>query len=622
MLLDEIERENMKILKNKLFRTILILNVLLYIGVFFVSNQEKNGTVNQFMTAFNNQEIDSISITEETSKLSIVKYQVEDTKYTVTMALSDDLLYDITNSNIEMKGHLGISPFETFVMCSITGLLIGYVLNIWLKHKTTKEMSQSMANTMMSNGMNVAQMSSKEKSVAKTVKSSTKLIDVAGCEEEKLEVTEIIDFLKNPKKYSDIGATIPKGILLVGPPGTGKTLMAKAIAGEAGVNFLSVSGSDFIEKFVGVGAGRVRSIMDEAKKKSPCIVFIDEVDAIGKQRDSGSNGGNDERDQTLNQLLVEMDGMSENNGVVIIAATNRPEILDKAFLRKGRFDRKIAINLPDTKGREEILRVHAKKKRLSESVDLRDIAKKTHGFSGADLYSALNEAAILAVREKRKEIISKDIEEGIDRVMMGHSKKGKKYTDLEKSMVAYHETGHVILGLKLSEANKIDKVTIIPRGDAGGYAVLSPKEERFLQTKDELIEKICGLLGGRAAEELIFNKITTGAHNDLEKATAIARAMVTEYGMSELGLVQYEQYGRNYAGYTQSNPNYSETVAYNIDKAIASIIEDCYNKAKKILEDNKILLDELAHILQEEETLTAERIYAINDKMIMIDEKD
>ena len=444
-------------------------------------------------------------------------------------------------------------------------------------------------------------------------KATTTFKDIAGADEEKEEMEEIIDFLKNPQKYFEIGARIPKGILLVGPPGTGKTLMARAVAGEAKVPFYSISGSDFVEMFVGVGASRVRDMFKTAKQNAPCIVFIDEIDAVGRQRGAGLGGGHDEREQTLNQLLVEMDGFGDNSGIIIMAATNRPDVLDPALLRPGRFDRQITMSNPDIKARVEILKVHARNKKLSPKINLEDIARRCPGFSGADLENLLNEAALLAARENRKEIKIYDIDEAIDRVIMGPAKKSRKYSEEEKKLVSYHETGHAILGVKLDNAETVQKVTIVPRGQAGGYAMMTPDKESFLNTKTQLIDTITGLLGGRVSEELFIGDISTGAHNDFQKATAIARAMVTEYGMSKLGPVQYEKptgsvfLGRDY----MSDKNFSDQVALEIDNEVRSIIESCYDRAKQVLKENELLVHLVASHLMEIETLTKEDIYEL-----------
>jgi cell division protease FtsH len=439
--------------------------------------------------------------------------------------------------------------------------------------------------------------------------------DVAGCDEEKEEMAELISYLKNPKRFAKMGARIPKGVLLVGAPGTGKTLLAKAVAGEADVPFYSISGSDFVEMFVGVGASRVRDMFKKAAATAPAIIFIDEIDAVGRQRGAGVGGGHDEREQTLNQLLVEMDGVTDNSGVVLVAATNRPDVLDPALLRPGRFDRQITVSLPDRNGREAILKVHARNKFLDESADLHALAKRTPGFSGADLENVLNEAAILAVREDDTLIRMHHLDEAIDRVIMGPAKRSRKYSDLEKRMVAVHETGHAIIGIKLIEADMVQKVTIIPRGMAGGYNLMTPRVEKFLNTKSDFLAKITGLLGGRVAEEICFDEITSGAYNDIERATNIARDMVMSYGMSELGPIQYEKregsvfLGRDYSSQT----SYSGEIAFEIDKEVRHIIDTCYESAKKLISENRDLLDRITEALLEFETLTNEQIMAITD---------
>lgn len=438
----------------------------------------------------------------------------------------------------------------------------------------------------------------------------TRFKDVAGCEEEKEEVKEVIDYLRTPKKFTDMGAHVPKGILMVGPPGTGKTLLAKAVAGEANVPFFSISGSDFVEMFVGTGASRVRDMFKTAQKNAPCILFIDEIDAVGRQRGAGMGGGNDEREQTLNQLLVEMDGMTDNNGIVVIAATNRPDVLDPALMRSGRFDRRVTVNLPDVKGRQEILAVHARNKHLEDSITLEGLAKRTPGFSGADLANVLNEGAILAVRNKEKVITQADLDEAIDRVMMGPAKKSKKYIDKDKWLVSYHEAGHAVIGLKLPDADMVQKVTIIPRGEAGGYNLMTPREEKYFHRKSELIAQITGLLGGRTAEELVFGEISAGAVNDIEKLTSIAKNMVRVYGMSSLGPIQYaDPQGNVFLGrdYTKGS-DYSAGIASEIDKEVRSIVDSCHDSCKTILTENRDLLDLIAHNLYEHETLTNEDI--------------
>lgn len=446
--------------------------------------------------------------------------------------------------------------------------------------------------------------------------SNVRFDDVAGCDECKAEMVELVDYLRQPEKYSKFGAKLPKGVLLVGPPGTGKTLLAKAVAGEAKVPFYSISGSDFVEMFVGVGAGRVRDMFKKAKQTAPCLIFIDEIDAVGRQRGTGMGGGNDEREQTLNQLLVEMDGFSDNAGIIVIAATNRDDVLDPALLRAGRFDRKITVDLPDKEGREAILKVHAKNKKISKDVDFSNIAKRTVGFSGADLANILNEAAILAVRENESEVTVADIDEAIDRRIAGPAKSNKSLSSHEKSVVAHHEAGHAIIGMKLPYSDKVQKVTIIPRGRTGGHVLMTPEEDRFLMSKAELEARIVGYLGGRASEEIFFDDVSTGASNDIEVATRIARAMVTQYGMSRLGPIQYEQdQGSVFLGrdYTSAQKNFSLQVANEIDAEVRRIVEEAHKKAIDIINQYKDRVIVIANVLMEKETITAEEITYLMD---------
>ena len=437
--------------------------------------------------------------------------------------------------------------------------------------------------------------------------------DVAGAEEEKQELVEVVEFLKDPRKFTALGARIPAGVLLEGPPGTGKTLLAKAVAGEANVPFFSISGSEFVEMFVGVGASRVRDLFENAKKNAPAIIFIDEIDAVGRQRGTGMGGGHDEREQTLNQLLVEMDGFEGTEGVIVIAATNRSDVLDPALLRPGRFDRQVLVGRPDVKGREAILKVHARNKKLAKEVDLKVIAQQTPGFSGAELENLLNEAALVAARRDKKAIDKLDVDEAHDRVIAGPAKKDRAISEKERKMVAFHEAGHTVVGMVLSDARVVHKVTIVPRGRAGGYAIMLPKEDRFLSTKKELFEQVVGLLGGRAAEEFIFNEKTTGASNDFEQATGIVRSMITEYGMyDELGTVQYEGHNQVFIGrdYGQTKA-YSEQVAFEIDNAVRSIMKEAYAQALQILEEHKEQLTLIAEKLLELETLDERTIKAL-----------
>ena len=562
----------------------------------FLNNLENNKVVELTITPNSSQGIYSL-----TGKLSDYG---ENEKFTTSATLSEETLkqiYDLKSENeidIKVAKDPGSSLFLLFLV-NILPIIIILGLGYYL---ISRQMGS--ANKSMDFGRSRARLTSD--------KDQVKFDKVAGLTEEKQEVQELIDFLKEPKKFQKMGARIPKGVLLVGPPGTGKTLLAKAVAGEANVPFYFISGSDFVELFVGIGASRVRDMFKQAKQNAPCLIFIDEIDAVGRQRGTGLGGGHDEREQTLNQLLTEMDGFGANEGIIVIAATNRPDVLDPALLRPGRFDRQITVNLPDVRGREEILKVHAIGKTFAKGVKLENIAKRTVGFSGADLENLLNEAALLTVRRNKNAITMAEIDEAHDRVLMGPAKVTKKYTDKEKKLVAYHEAGHAVVGIKLEGANEVQKITIIPRGQAGGYNLMLPREETFLSTKKELLETISGLLGGRVAEETIFGSddITTGAHNDFEKATKIARAMVTEYGMSDLGPMQFEHQessvflGRDY----NKSHDFSSQVANEIDEAQRKIINDCYAKTKKIIKENRDLLDLIANTLLEYETITKEQI--------------
>ena len=561
----------------------------------------------EFMKSMSNKEIEELTITPKTrSNLYYIEGSMKDyeenEKFTLYLPLSDEFISKVISGEenygftVETKQDPEASSWLLIVVNVLPYvLLIG--ATIWL---FTRQLGGN--NKSMDFGK------SRAKLMEDGVKTTFK--DVAGLTEEKEEVQELIDFLKNPKKFQSMGARIPKGVLLVGPPGTGKTLLARAVAGEARVPFYYISGSDFVELFVGIGASRVRDMFKQAKMNAPCLIFIDEIDAVGRQRGTGLGGGHDEREQTLNQLLTEMDGFGANEGIIIIAATNRPDVLDPALLRPGRFDRQVTVALPDKNAREEILKVHAKNKILDKGITLEYLAKRTPGFSGADLENLLNEAALLAVRRNKKAITMAEIDEATDRVLMGPAKVTKKYTDKEKKLVAYHEAGHAVLGLKLDGANDVQKITIIPRGHAGGYTMMTPKEESFNYTKNQLLESISGLLAGRVAEEVVFNEVTTGAHDDFKKATKIARSMVTEYGMSDLGPMMLEEPSENtFLGrdYTK-NRNISDTVAHEIDEEMRKIINERYEITKKIIVENRNLLDLIANTLLEEETITKEQI--------------
>ncbi|CAM4105229.1 ATP-dependent zinc metalloprotease FtsH [Mesobacillus thioparans] len=507
------------------------------------------------------------------------------------------------SADVDIKPAKETSGWVTF-FTSIIPFIIIFILFFFLLNQ-----AQGGGSRVMNFGKSKAKLYNEEKK-------KVRFKDVAGADEEKQELVEVVEFLKDPRKFAELGARIPKGILLVGPPGTGKTLLARAVAGEAGVPFFSISGSDFVEMFVGVGASRVRDLFETAKKNAPCIIFIDEIDAVGRQRGAGLGGGHDEREQTLNQLLVEMDGFGANEGIIIVAATNRPDILDPALLRPGRFDRQITVDRPDVTGREAVLKVHARNKPLDESVNLKSIAARTPGFSGADLENLLNEAALVAARRNKKKIDMLDLDEATDRVIAGPAKKTRVISKKERNIVAFHEAGHTVIGVVLDEAEMVHKVTIVPRGQAGGYAVMLPKEDRYFMTKPELLDKITGLLGGRVAEEVVFGEVSTGAHNDFQRATGIARRMVTEFGMSDkLGPMQFGQaQGQVFLGRDLNNEqNYSDKIAYEIDVEIQTIIKECYARAKDLLTKHRDKLDIIANTLLEVETLDAEQIKHLID---------
>lgn len=585
--------------------TIFILSIVL--SLVFYSSQ--GSTVQMNYTQFE-KIVDEVDFKKSSMTISSTVIQLEGTYEQNSKTVGYKVIVPRTEKNIEKLekdlqrngGKLTVEdPNQGSVWISILSQIIPFLIIAVFFY--------FMFSKMGGGGNNKAFEFAKSKArVESNVKVRFK--DVAGCEEEKEEVKEIIDYLRSPKKFTDMGAHIPKGILMVGPPGTGKTLLAKAVAGEANVPFFLISGSDFVEMFVGTGASRVRDMFKTAQKSAPCIIFIDEIDAVGRQRGAGMGGGNDEREQTLNQLLVEMDGMTDNAGIVVIAATNRPDVLDPALLRSGRFDRRVTVSLPDIKGREAILQVHARNKKLANDVSLANLAKRTPGFSGADLANVLNEGAILAVRKNESKVTMTDLDEAIDRVMMGPAKKSKKYTEKDKILVAYHEAGHAVIGLKLEDADMVQKVTIIPRGDAGGYNLMTPREEKYFHRKSEFIAQITGLLGGRTAEEIQFGEISAGAVNDIEKLTEIAKNMVRVYGMSSLGPIQYaDPQGNVFLGrdYTKGS-DYSAGVAAEIDKEVRAIVDECHENCRKILTENKDLLDLIANNLYEHETLTNEEI--------------
>ncbi len=612
------ENKQLKPQQGRLGSLVVVAIILLFVfaAVYMFSYQDEQPIeykYSTFISKIENKEIATITSTPISGDINSGAYLLEGTltngsSYFLEVPTEDTLNYiidlaaaDDTN-NIVYEHERGSSyNFWSILIMLLPIIILIFIIGFFMRNQggNTKAFEFGKNRAKLNKG-----------------KTAT-FANVAGLEEEKQEMAELIDFLKDPKKYMSLGARIPTGVLLVGPPGTGKTLLARAVAGEASVPFYSISGSDFVEMFVGVGASRVRDMFKTAKQNAPCIVFIDEIDAVGRQRGAGLGGGHDEREQTLNQLLVEMDGFGSNSGIIVIAATNRPDVLDPALLRPGRFDRQITIARPDIKSRKAILMVHAKNKKIDPKITFDEIAKRTPGFTGADLENLLNEAAILTARENKQLIKLYHIDEAIDRVMMGPAKKSRVLSKRERNFIAHHEAGHAVLGIKLDNANIVHKVTIIPRGQAGGYALMLPEEEEsFLATKRGLLDRITGLLGGRVSEEIIFDDVSTGAHNDFQKATEIARSMVTEYGMSSLGPIQYEKrsdqvfLGRDY----NTNKMFSDQVALEIDNEVRKIIDECYQHAKDILTKNLDLVKLIAKYLLEIETLTKENIYEIVDK--------
>ncbi len=614
---------NKKKIKKNIFPYIILLVVIILTSYFFgLASQKVNDlTFDEFIVQAEKGNIEEIVITPKTRasvyEISGALKDYEDGEtFFLRVPLAEEVMSQILtlDENGKFKIETQKDPESSTVLLFVMNILPFVVVGLLLFLFISKQMGN--ASKSMDFGKNKAKLNED--------KNSLTFADVAGLDEEKEEVKELIDFLQSPKRFQKLGARIPKGVLLFGPPGTGKTLLARAVAGEAKVPFYYISGSDFVELFVGVGASRVRDLFKEAKNHAPCLIFIDEIDAVGRQRGAGLGGGHDEREQTLNQLLTEMDGFSTNEGIIVMAATNRPDVLDPALLRPGRFDRQVTVSLPNVKGREEILQVHKKGKTFEEGVKLENIAKRTVGFSGAELENLLNEAALLSARRNKIAIGMEELDEAHDRVLMGPAKKSKKYTEHEKKVVAYHEAGHAVVGLTLRDANEVQKITIIPRGSAGGYNLMIPKEDTYFSTKTQLMHTITGLLAGRVAEEITFNEVTTGAHNDFERASKIARSMVTEYGMSNLGPVQFEHQdsssvflGRDY----NKSKNFSSQVAFEIDQEQRRIINECYDETSVIIKENLELLEIIATKLLEKETLSKEEIdelysnYIKNDKI-------
>ena len=601
-----------RIFRNTIFYLLIFLVVIGIVSYFNGSTQKTTSvSYDKFITKLEKGEVRNVQLQPKNGVFE-VKGQFNNSsqgEQFVTYAPNTEELQKKINdkaqgAEVKYQPAEETSAWVTF-FTSIIPFVIIFILFFFLLNQV-----QGGGSRVMNFGKSKAKLYNDEKK-------KVRFRDVAGADEEKQELVEVVEFLKDPRKFAEVGARIPKGVLLVGPPGTGKTLLARAVAGEAGVPFFSISGSDFVEMFVGVGASRVRDLFENAKKNAPCIIFIDEIDAVGRQRGAGLGGGHDEREQTLNQLLVEMDGFGANEGIIIIAATNRPDILDPALLRPGRFDRQITVDRPDVNGREAVLKVHARNKPLDENINLRAIATRTPGFSGADLENLLNEAALVAARQDKKKIDMSDIDEATDRVIAGPAKKSRVISEKERNIVAFHEAGHTVIGVVLDEADVVHKVTIVPRGQAGGYAVMLPKEDRYFMTKPELLDKITGLLGGRVAEEIVFGEVSTGAHNDFQRATGIARRMVTEFGMSDkLGPMQFgsSQGGQVFLGRDfHSEQNYSDAIAHEIDMEMQTIMKECYARAKQILTDNRDKLDLIAKTLLEVETLDAEQINHLCD---------
>lgn len=597
-----------RFIRNTGFYLLIFLVVLgIYQYISKSNTTTKALTYNQFVTQLNKETVKDVTVRYDAFSYSIAGSYKNSTGKTVdftTRAPFTEKLFDKLEKHDEVKVTVQRMQSESRWL-ALLGTIIPFVL-IFILFFFMMNQAQGGGGKVMNFGKSRARLYNDEKK-------KVTFEDVAGADEEKQELVEIVEFLKDPRKFSAVGARIPKGVLLNGPPGTGKTLLARAVAGEAGVPFFSISGSDFVEMFVGVGASRVRDLFENAKKNAPCIIFIDEIDAVGRQRGAGLGGGHDEREQTLNQLLVEMDGFGVNEGIIIVAATNRPDILDPALLRPGRFDRQITVDRPDIKGREAVLKVHARNKPLADDVRLDTLARYTTGFSGADLENLLNEAALIAARRSRTDISMDEVNEAFDRVVVGTQKKSRVITDKEKRTVAYHEAGHTIIGHFIENADEIQKVTIVPRGRAGGYVMMLPKEgqDRMLQTKRELLEKVTGLLGGRAAEEIFIGEIGTGAYSDFERATAIVRAMIMEYGMSDkLGTLQYgNTQGQVFLGRDIGHePNYSDAVAYEIDLEMREMIRSCYDRAKDLLNTHADKVHLIATKLLEVETLDRDQI--------------